>query len=107
MEPPSQSRMMCPLRCRSSRRKKGSDLEMGDVVEVEVAVQTEAMAQGTHGHCGDRRDLVALVAVDNQRRLAAGSPGAAHGGDEKEAAFVQENYIRPEAPGFFLISTQR
>ena len=85
----------------------GGDLELGEVVEVAVAVQPAALAHGTDGHGGDGRELVARVAVHQQRGLAARRPGAAHRGHQQEATFVQERQMRAQAPGFFLSATPR
>src|SRR5271166_6421109 len=69
--------------------QEGGDLELGEVGEVEVAVKPEAMAHGTDADGGDDRELVARVAVHQQRGLAARRPGAAHAGNQKEATFVR------------------
>jgi hypothetical protein len=47
------------------------------------------------------------VAMDEQRRVGAGRPGAAHGWGKHEPAFVQKSQICPQPRRFFLISTQR
>ena len=87
--------------------QEGSDFEVAEVVEMEVTVETEPLACGAHRDCGDGRDPVVAVAVEEQRGLSAGRPGPAHGRDEQEAAFVQKSQICSQPTRFFLISTQR
>jgi len=81
------------------------DLDLRDVVAVEVRVQPAAMPPRAHGQRGDRRDLVAPVAVAQQRCLAPRRPGAAHRGQQEKPALVEEDQIRLQAPGFFLGSS--
>jgi hypothetical protein len=77
------------------------DLHVGDVLHVQMAVESEPSVGGADRHRRDGRDLVALVAMDQPRRLPPGRPGPAHGGHQQEAALVQEGQVRPQAPGFF------
>ena len=81
--------------------QQGGDLELGEIDEMEVAVKPEVLAQRTHGHGGDGRNLVARVAVHQYWGLATWRPRAAHAGNQQEAAFVQERQMRAQAPGFF------
>lgn len=82
------------------------DLDMGDVLKVQMAVEPDPPVGGADRHRRDRRDLVALVAVDQHWRLTARCPRAADRGHQQKAALVQECQVGVQAPGFFLICTQ-
>ncbi len=87
--------------------QEGGDFEVAEVVEMAVTVETETLALGAHRHRRDGGDPVVAVAVDEQRRVGAGRPGAAHGRGKQEPAFVQKSQIGLQPTRFFLISTQR
>jgi len=87
--------------------EEGSDLEMANVGEVEVAVKTEALPARADGHGGDGRDLVVLLSVIKERRPSARRPGSAHRRDQHEAALVEKSQVRAQPADFFLISAQR
>jgi hypothetical protein len=46
------------------------------------------------------------VAMAQLRRLAAGRPGAAHGGDQEEARFVREDKVGAQPRGVFFTRGQ-
>ncbi len=76
---------------------EGDDLGAGDRAphQAEVGVRVG----------GDRRDgreLGPVEAVIEKRRLAAGGPGFAGGGQQREAALVQEDQRGLQALGFFF-----
>ncbi len=52
------------------------DLDVGDIVRMEVDVQAEATTLSTDGDGGDRGNLVAAVAMPQDRGLAPGRPAA-------------------------------
>ena len=83
------------------------DLEVRDVVEVQMAVESEALSSGTDTDRGDGRDLFVTVTMVKDRGLSAGSPRSPHRGREHEPAFIQKNQVRLQSAAFFLISTQR
>lgn len=83
------------------------DFDLRDIVAVEVRVQSTAVAARAHGQRRDRRHLVASIAMADDRRLSPRGPGSAHGGQQEKPALVEENEIRVQAPGFFLIALQR
>lgn len=68
-----------------------------------VAVEPELSVRGADRHCRDGRDLVALVAMDQPRRLAPWRPGPAPGGHQQKTALFQERQVRPQAPGFLKL----
>lgn len=81
------------------------DLDVGDVLQVQMAVEPEPSVRRADRHRRDGRDLVALVAMDQPRCLTTRRPGAADRGHQQKAALVQEGQVRPQAPGFFLSCT--
>jgi len=78
------------------------DLGAGDVVPVQVEVQPESPPARGHGERRDDGHLVAPVAVPQDRRLPDRCPGPTHGGDEQEAALIEEDEMRAPASGVFL-----
>ena len=68
--------------------EKDSNLRLADVAGMEMDIQPWALALWTDGHRGNRRDLVALVAMADHRRLSPGCPRATHVRNQKKAAFV-------------------
>ena len=83
------------------------DLDMADVGEVKVAVEPEAVPARADGDGRDRRNALVRVPMAQQRCDPARRPGTTHRRDQQEAALVEEGQVRPQAPGFFLIATQR
>jgi len=68
--------------------EKDSNLRLADVAGMEMDIQPWALALWTDGHRGNRRDLVALVTMADNRRLSPGCPRATHVRNQKKAAFV-------------------
>jgi hypothetical protein len=87
--------------------QKERDLDLRDIVAVEVRVEPATVPARAHRARRDRRHLVAAVAMAEQRRLAARRPRPPHRGQQEKSALVQEDEIRVQAPGFFLIAVQR
>lgn len=87
--------------------EEGADLPVPDVVEVEVEVKAEPLPDGAHRDAGDRRDLVAAVAVAMDRGLAARSPRLQNVGDQEEARFVREDEVGAQPRGFFFTRGHR
>jgi hypothetical protein len=84
------------------------DLHVGDVlVGMEVDVQAEPLTLGAERDRGDGRDLVPAVSVSHERGLPPRRPRAAHVRDQQKARLVQEHQMGVQAPGFFLMATQR
>ncbi len=82
-----------PAQMAKEKPQEIGDLEMGDVVEMEVAVQPEALTMGADGHGGDRRDSLVVVAMNQQRGLRPVEPRC---GARWESA---ESRSRPGMPG--------
>lgn len=95
------------LQVPQQQAKEGGHLDMADVDEVQVAVEAEPVATRADGNRGDRRDPLVGVAMAQARRGAPRRPSAAHRRNEQEATLVEEGEVRPQAPDFFLIATQR
>ena len=97
----------CPRR-RSPGRGDGAagggergHLHMGNVVVVQVKIQTQPPALSTHRDRRDGRDLVPLVPVSENGSLAARGPPPSDAGDRGEACFVHEHQVRAQPLGFF------
>src|SRR2546428_11909905 len=78
------------------------DFDLRDIVAVEVRVEPVAVPPRAHGERGDRRHLVAPIAMTKERRLAPRGPRPAHRWQQEKPALVEENEVRVQAPGFFL-----
>ena len=92
----------------SQPQAEGScDLEVREVGEVQMAVESEAFSHGTDRDRGDRRDPLVTKTMEEDRCLSTRSPRSPHRGREHEPAFVEKSQVRLQSAGFFLISTQR
>ena len=78
----------------------GIDVPVGMEPEVEV----EPVAGGRHGQRANAGDfLIRPAALVEDRGLAPRSPSPAHQRGHQKAGFVQENQVRPQPAGFFLM----
>lgn len=77
-------------------------LDLADVLTMKPVVQAEVLANRAHRYSGDDRDLVPLVPIPNDRRLAPRCPSAQHSRDQEEAGFVDEDEIGAQPPGVFF-----
>jgi hypothetical protein len=69
--------------------KKHAHFFLPDIVEVELIVQTEALASRTYRDSGNDRDLVSTsLAMIVNRSTALRGPGLGHIRNQKEARFV-------------------
>ena len=83
--------------------KKDGDLDRGDVVVgMHVQVEPHPVALGTDGDGGDRGDLVACVAVPDDRRLPARCPRPPEVRDQQESALFDKTQMGPSAAGRFF-----
>ena len=80
------------------------DLDMGDVVDVEMRIETAPVAKGTDRHRRNRRDAIVAVAVTHHRRVTPWRPRTTHRRDEQKAALIEEYQVRLQAAGFFLMA---
>src|SRR2546425_8360464 len=84
------------------------DLHMGDVApRIEMDVEPAAPPPGTHRDGRDRRDFVAAIPMPDDRRVAAGRPGAPDVRNQQEATFVEEHQMGGQALRVFFTATQR
>ena len=90
-----------PAQLAQQLAQEAGDFKLGEIGKVEVAVKPQAMAHRTDANCRDGGNLVAGVAMQEQRGLAAGRPRAAHAGNQQKATFVQKRQMSTQAPGFF------
>lgn len=72
-----------------------------------MQIEADPAALGTDGNGRNRRDLVALVAVPDDRRLAPGRPRPPDVGDQQEPAFVGTRQVGLQALRVFFILVQR
>jgi hypothetical protein len=83
--------------------EKDGDLDIGDVlVGMQVQIESDAAALGTDGDGRNRRDLIPLVAVPDDRRVAPGRPRPPDVGDQQESAFVGEGQVGLQVLRVFL-----
>ena len=84
------------------------DLDMGEVApRIEMDVEPAAPPPGAHSHRRDRRDFVAAIPMPDDRRVAAGRPGAPDVRNQQEATFVEEHQMGVQALRVFFTATQR
>lgn len=91
-----------PLQMPEQVVEERPDLQPGEVPGAALEVQGQAPITGGHRQAADDREVVAPVAVVQQRGLAFGPPGPMDGRDEEKAAFVHEDEIGPKCGAFFI-----
>ena len=79
-----------------------TDFLLLDVLGVQVKVEPQAATTRTDRHGRDGRDPIVAIAMPEDRRLAARSPGAAYGRDQEEARFVGKDEVGTQPPGVFF-----
>lgn len=88
--------------------KEDGDLDVADVLaRMQMQIEANPAARRTDGDGGNCRDLVALVAVPDDGRLAPGRPGPPDVGDQQEPAFVGERQMGLQALRVFFLLVQR
>ncbi len=73
-----------------------------DVLRVALEVQADAPTPGRNGEARDHGDAIMPVAMMNDGRLAARSPGLSHRGDQEEARLVDEDDVGTQPRSVFL-----
>ena len=81
-------------------------LVVPDVLRVALEVQTDAPAAGRNGYSRDHGDAIMPVAMMNDGRLPAGSPGLSHRGDQEEARLVDEDDVGTQPRSVFFTRGQ-
>lgn len=72
------------------------------LLDEEVPGEAEPSADWTHRNAGDDRDLVPLIPVTDDRRLAAGRPRLVDARDQQESRLVDEDEMGAQPPGVFF-----
>lgn len=79
-----------------------ADLDLADVVQVKLVIEPETLTARTDRHARDHRDLVATVAMADDRCLSARGPRSEHVGDQEEPRFVAEYDVGAQPSGVFF-----
>ena len=82
--------------------KEFADLAVSDVRGVALEVQADAPTPGCQGDARDHGDAIMPVAMVNQGRLSARSPGLSHRGDQEEARLVDEDDVGTQPRSVFF-----
>jgi len=82
--------------------KELADLVVPDVLGVALKVQADTPAPGSKGDARDHGDAIMPVAVTNDGRLTARSPGLSHRGDQEEARLVDEDDVGTQPRSVFF-----
>ncbi len=77
-----------------------------DVLRVALEVQPDASTPGRNGDARDHRDAIMPVAMMNEGRLTARSPGLSHRGDQEEARLVDEDDVGTQPRSVFFTRSQ-
>jgi len=79
-----------------------ADLAVPDVRDVALEVQADAPTPGCKGDARDHGDAIMSVAMMNDGRLTARSPGLSHRGDQEEARLVDEDDVGTQPCSVFF-----
>lgn len=83
-----------------------ADLAVPDVVRVTLEVQADAPTPGRNGDPRDHGDAIMPVAMMNDGRLTARSPGLSHRGDQEETRLVYEDDVGTQPRSVFFTPGQ-
>lgn len=72
------------------------------LLDEEAPVEAEPLAHRTHRDAGDHRDLIPLITMADDRRLAAGRPCLVDARDQQEPRLVDEDEMGAQPPGVFF-----
>ncbi len=86
--------------------EESADLVVPDVPRVALEVQANAPTPGSKGDARDHGDAIMPVAMMNEGRLTARSPGLAHRGDQEEARLVDEDDVGTQPRSVFFTRGQ-
>ncbi len=79
-----------------------ADPAVPDVRGVALEVQADATTPGSNGDARNHRDAIMPVAMINDGRLTARSPGLSHRGDQEEARLVDEDDVGTQPRSVFF-----
>ncbi len=83
-----------------------ADLVVSDVLRVAPEVQANAPTLGSNGDARDHGDAIMPVAMMNEGRLSARSPGLSHRGNQEEARLVDEDDVGTQPRSVFFTRGQ-
>ncbi len=83
-----------------------ADLVVSDVLRVALEVQADAPTPGSKRDARDHGDAIMPVAMMNEGRLSARSPGLSHRGDQEEARLVDEDDVGTQPRSVFFTRGQ-
>ncbi len=83
-----------------------ADLVVSDVLRVASEVQADAATLGSNGDARNHGDAIMAVAMTNEGRLTARSPGLSHRGNQEEARLVDEDDVGTQPRSVFFTRSQ-
>jgi len=83
-----------------------TDLVVPDVLRVALEVQANAPTPGRKREARDHGDAIMPVAMMDDGRLTAGSPGLSHRGDQEEARLIDEDDVGTQPRSVFFTRGQ-
>ena len=83
-----------------------ADLVVSDVPHVALEVQADALTPGGDGDARNDGDAIMPVAMMNEGRLSARSPGLSHRGNQEEARLVDEDDVGTQPRSVFFTRGQ-
>jgi hypothetical protein len=86
--------------------EKLTDFVVSDVLRVAPEVQADALPPRSDGDARNHGDAIMPVAMMNERRLSARSPGLSHRGNQEEARLVDEDDVGTQACSVFFTRGQ-
>ncbi len=86
--------------------EESAHLAIADVVRVALEVQADAPTPGSKRDARDHGDAIMPVAMMNDGRLTARSPGLSHCGDQEEARLVDEDDVGTQPRSVFFTRGQ-
>ncbi len=86
--------------------EESADLAVPDVRLVAPEVQADAPTPGSKGEARDHGDAIMPVAMMNEGRPTARSPGLSHRGDQEEARLVDEDDVGTQPRSVFFTRGQ-
>src|SRR5208282_65117 len=83
------------------------DLDGRHVPRINLKVESQSLTLRRHAQASNDRETLAAIAVPQHRRAAHRRPSAQHRRNEHEPAFIEENQMSAQPPGFFLYAASR
>lgn len=82
--------------------EKRTGVRRAEILAMQLEIESVVAAAGAQREPGDDRNAIMFLPVVQDRRLAPGRPGAAHGRDQEEARLVDENEVGTQPRGVFF-----